>query len=379
MSITVVVSGTGLTTPPDVISNEELVGSFNGWADREDDAGAEAIASGERAPTARSSAEFIERASGIRRRHVVDRAGILDVARMKPRLRRRDENELSLQAEMCLPAARQAMQAAGVNPEEIDLVVVACSNLARPYPAIAIEVQDALGCRGYAFDMNVACSSATFALKVAVDAIRAGTSHRALLLNPEIMTAHVNFRDRDSHFIFGDVCTAMIVEPVKGISGATQPYEVLDVRLLTEFSNHIRNDGGFLNRCEEENETDSHAEERTLFRQNGRRVFKDVVPKVVRFVREQLDDNALGCRDLRRVWLHQANAKMNHLIYEKLFEEAPNEDRAPSVLAEFGNTASAGAIVAFHLHRSGLSAGDLGLLASFGAGYSIGSALLRRL
>ena len=82
----------------------------------------------------------------------------------------------------------------------------------RAYPAMACEIQAALGAGGYGFDMNVACSSATFAIEQAANAVKSGSAKCVLVVNPEITSAHLEWRDRDCHFIFGDVCTAVIVE-----------------------------------------------------------------------------------------------------------------------------------------------------------------------
>ena len=101
---------------------------------------------------------------------------------------------------------------AGKKPEEIDLVIYGASTSERPWPAVAVEIQAALGCSGYAFDMTVACSTATFGISTAVDALLAGTATCALVVNPEYTSPQINFRDRDSHFIFGDVATACILE-----------------------------------------------------------------------------------------------------------------------------------------------------------------------
>jgi beta-ketodecanoyl-[acyl-carrier-protein] synthase len=86
----------------------------------------------------------------------------------------------------------------------------------RAYPAMACEIQQAMGAEGYGFDMNVACSSATFAIEQAVNAVKAAAAHAVLVVNPEITSAHLEWRDRDCHFIFGDVCTAVIVEAEDG-------------------------------------------------------------------------------------------------------------------------------------------------------------------
>src|SRR5690606_23058860 len=153
------------------------------------------------APLAESSVEFIEKASGIGSRHVVDKAGILDPAHMAPRLRERGNDELSILAEIGVAAAKDALARAGRDAADVDAVLCAASNMQRPYPAMAIEIQQALGIDGFAFDMNVACSSATFGIQTAADYVRAGHAKSVLVVNPEICSGHLNWRDRDSHFI----------------------------------------------------------------------------------------------------------------------------------------------------------------------------------
>src|SRR5476651_848156 len=215
----VVISGTGLYTPANSISNEELVQSFNAYVAQFNADNADAIARGEIEALTESSAAFIEKASGIKSRFVMDKDGILDPQRMAPRLPERSNDEWSVLCQMAVGAAEQALQRAGKTAADIDGVIVACSNLQRAYPAIAIEVQDALGIEGFGFDMNVACSSATFALQTAADMVAAGHARAILVCNPEICSGHLNFRDRESHFIFGDVATAFIVERAESAVG----------------------------------------------------------------------------------------------------------------------------------------------------------------
>ena len=231
----VVISGTGLFTPPHAVSNQELVTTFNAFVQAHNQQHAARIAAGEMEALAESSAEFIEKASGIKQRFLMDKSGVLDPARMAPHLPERGNDELSIQAEMAVAAARQALERAGRSAADIDMVIVACSNMQRPYPAVSIEVQQALGIDGYAFDMNVACSSATFGIQTAVNAIASGQARAVLMVNPEICSAHLNFRDRDSHFIFGDACTAVVLERADAASSA-QRYEVLGSKLATVFS-----------------------------------------------------------------------------------------------------------------------------------------------
>jgi beta-ketodecanoyl-[acyl-carrier-protein] synthase len=371
----VVISGSGLYTAPYSISNEELVASYNAYVGEFNAASAALIATGATAALEESSVEFIEKASGISRRYVMDKTGVLDPQRMRPQFTRRANDELSLQAEMAVAAASEALGAAGRSADDVDAVICAASNMQRPYPAMAVEIQRALGIRqGYGFDMNVACSSATFALEMAVNAVRCETARTVLVVNPEICSAHLAWKDRDCHFIFGDVCTAIVVERLE-TSTSNNAWEVLGSKLATSFSNNIRNNAGFLSRCEDRDPDDRDQ----LFVQEGRRVFKEVCPMAAEHITRHLASLDLTPAQVRRFWLHQANLAMNQLIGRRLLGRAATADEAPVILDEFANTASAGSIIAFHRHSADLAAGDLGLICSFGAGYSIGSLVVRKL
>jgi beta-ketodecanoyl-[acyl-carrier-protein] synthase len=367
-----VISATGLYTPPDSISNAELVASFNAYVERFNAEHADAIAAGAVEPLLPSSVEFIEKASGIKARHVVSKAPILDPEIMCPRLPERSNEELSVLAEIGVAAARDALARAGRDAADVDAVLCACSNLQRPYPAIAVEIQDALGIDGFGFDMNVACSSATFGIQTAADFIRAGNAGSVLVVNPEICSGHLNWRDRDSHFIFGDVATAILVEE-KSMAPAAH-WDILGTRLKTQFSNNIRNNFGFLNRAH----PDSRDASDKLFVQEGRKVFKEVVPMVADMILGELDRLAIPAEGLRRMWLHQANAGMNRLIASRVLGHEASEDESPTVLDTYANTSSAGSIIAFHKHSEDLAAGDTGLICSFGAGYSAGCVFVRK-
>jgi beta-ketodecanoyl-[acyl-carrier-protein] synthase len=369
---TPVISATGLYTPPDSISNEELVASFNTYVDRFNTEHADAIARGDTEALQPSSVEFIEKASGIKSRHVVSKAPILDPDVMCPRIPERPNEELSILAEMGVAAAREALARAGRDAADVDAVLCACSNLQRAYPAVAVEIQDALGIQGFGFDMNVACSSATFGIQTAADFIRAGNARSVLVVNPEICSGHLNWRDRDSHFIFGDVATAILVEE-KSIAPAGH-WEILSTKLMTQFSNNIRNNFGFLNRAAPE----ARDTRDKLFVQEGRKVFKEVVPMVSDMILQQLERLSLAPEQLRRMWLHQANAGMNRLIASRVLGHEAEPDESPTVLDTYANTSSAGSIIAFHKNSDDLAAGDIGLICSFGAGYSAGAVFVRK-
>ncbi len=373
MASPVVISGTGLWTPAHSISNEELVEAYNAHADQFNAENAVAIGNGEIDAKSHSSAGFIEKASGIKSRYAYVKDGILDINRLKPNIPERRDDELSDQAEMAINAAKIAMEAADKKAEDIDVVIVACAYTQRSYPAIAIEVQGALGIEGFGFDMLVACSAATFGLHRAYEMIAADTAKCVLVINPELTSPQVNYADRDSHFIFGDVSTATIVESADSCQ-SEHSYEILSTKAVTSFSNNIRSNFGYVIRA---NDSDPFAADK-LFHQNGRKVFKEVCPMAVRHITEHLERHHLTAPDVRRWWLHQANINMNLLISKKLLGRDATAEEAPIVLDQYANTASAGSLIAFNLHHTDLVAGDYGLICSFGAGYSIGSLVIRK-
>ena len=367
------ITGTGLFTPSQSISNDELVESFNQYVAAFNAEHADAIAAGEVEALQESSSAFIEKASGIKSRYVLDKKGILDPNIMAPRIPERPNSEPSVLCEMAVGAAKEALAQANKTNKDVDAVLVACSNLQRAYPAISIEVQDALGIEGFAFDMNVACSSATFALQTALDLVKAGTARAVLVLNPEVCSAHLNFRDRDSHFIFGDVATAILVERQDLMTVDTY-YEVVSAKLKTQFSNNIRNNFGFMNHCAPEGQGLPDK----LFVQEGRKVFKEVSPMVASMIVEHLGENDFAPESIKRLWLHQANLNMNQLIAKKVLGRPAEDSEAPVILDEYANTSSAGSIVAFHKYRDDLEVGDTGVICSFGAGYSVGSVIVKK-
>ena len=368
------ISGTGLFTPKEVLTNDELVDSYNEFVDEFNLENKDRIVSGEIEELQKSSSEFIEKASGVKARYVQNKSGILDTKFMRPQLRERKEDELSNLAEMGVIAAKQAIENANIDIEKIDAVIVACSNLERPYPAIAIEIQDALNIEGFAFDMNVACSSATFGIQTIYDMIKSGSIRSALMVNPEICSGHLNFKDRDCHFIFGDVATAVVIEELKEVPNNSNSYEILSTKLYTQFSNNIRNNYGFLN----SSSPDGVSKSDKLFHQNGRQVFKEVVPKVASLIKEHLEKNDIEVSSIKAMYLHQANENMNRLISKYVLGQEASRDFAPIVLDEYANTSSAGSIIAFHKHNNDLKKDDLAIICSFGAGYSIGNIIVRK-
>ena len=370
----VLITGSGLYTPAETISNDELVESYNTYVDNYNLENDEAIKSGQSKALVHSDSEFIKKVSGIEQRFVLDKEGILDPARMRPNLKARSNEEISVQAEIAVDACKQAMENAGRSAKDIDAVICGCANLQRAYPAVSIEIQDALNIEGYAYDMNVACSSSTFAIQNAYNDIQSGVAERILVVNPDICSAHLNFKDRDGHFIFGDACTSVLLER-KEHKPNSKAFEILGTRLKTKFSNNIRNNFGFLNKPEN---SDSENPDK-LFIQNGRKVYKDVVPMVEEHIKAHLEELNLTVPEVTRLWLHQANLNMNESISKRILGRDPSEKEMPIVLDEYANTSSAGSIIAFHKNNSDINSGEVGVICSFGAGYSVGSVVVRKL
>ena len=366
------ITGTGVFTPSETISNDELVAAFNAHADLFNAQHAKAIAAGEVEAKPQSSADFILAASGIERRYVLDKAGVLDPARMYPRLPARPDDAPSAMAEIGVAAAREALDQAGIEAAQVDAVLCAASNHERAYPAIAVEIQSLLGTSGFAFDMNVACSSATFGIQTATDMIRAGSIRSALVINPEICSAHLEWRDRDCHFIFGDVATATLVQRVDDATAGH--FVIRSTKLATQFSNNIRNNNGFLRRTHDQMDDRRDMQ----FMQNGRKVFKEVLPLVSRHIADHMAEDGIAADDLRRLWLHQANKSMNDYIGKKVLGRDPAPGEQPNILQDYANTSSAGSIIAFAQNSADLAPGDIGLICSFGAGYSVGSVIIQR-
>jgi beta-ketodecanoyl-[acyl-carrier-protein] synthase len=366
------ITGHGVFTPNQTITNAELVVAFNAYADLWNADHADEIAAGTREAMAHSSADFIFSASGIEQRYVMDKDGVLDPTRMFPRLAARSDDQPAIMAEMGVDAATKALAMAGREGSEVDLVICAASNHERAYPAVAIEIQNLLGSQGFAFDMNVAWSAATFGIQAAADMVRSGSVRCALVVCPEICSGHLEWRDRDCHFIFGDVATAVVIERSEDAKGAS--FDIISTRCATKFSNNIRNNNGYLRRTHDQMDDRRDMQ----FMQNGRKVFKEVLPMVSAHILGHMQDENWQAEDLKRLWLHQANKTMNDFIGKKVLGRVPAEGEQPNILQDYANTSSAGSIIAFSKHSDDLKPGDRGVICSFGAGYSVGSVLVER-
>ena len=371
-----VISGTGVYTPKHAISNEQLVDAYNAWAERYNGEHAAEIESGELEAKPLSSAEFIESVSGIKQRYLMETEGPLDIDRMRPGLCDLHEPEIDGQpvmVKMMLDAAKTALEDAGVDGSEIDLVISASSPSERVAPGMAVEVLEIIGGKGFAFDMASACSSATFGISTASDALLSGMATKALVVTCEYLSPFMSYTDRDSHFIFGDACVAMVIEKEED-SKSENAFRILSRKNYSKFSENISAYFGSRVMLERDKLDDP----RFRFLQNGRTVFKELVPMVVRHVQAQLASEGVEIEDVKRMWLHQANINMNNFASKKLLGRDATQLEAPIVLDDYANTAGAGCMIAFDKYKKDLKSGDKGVICSFGAGYSIGSILVEK-
>ena len=358
----VYIVASGVNTPEFSISNEELVATYNQYVNEHPE---------QELPY--SDPAFIEKASGIKSRHAITREGIFDTSRMRPYYPPREDDSICLQAEFGLGSIHTALSKTDITAKQIDGLICACSNHQRAYPAIAVEIQHHLGAKGYAFDMNVACSSATFGIQQAYMSIAQGIRDHMIVVSPELCTSQLNFCDRDSHFIFGDASSAIILShrPL-----GEKCFKIRSTQCLTQYSNNIRNNVGFLTICEQETGTPLVP---GAFSQQGRKVFKEVVPMACEPITSHCQHEKLTPDDINCFWLHQANINMNQLIVKKLLGDDVPAQRAPTILDTYANTGSPGSIIAFSQHQDHLQKGDFGMICSFGAGYSIGSIFIERI
>ena len=374
----IAISGTGLYVPPFAIGNEELVGSYNRFAERFNAENADAVAAGTVAPMEKSDVAFIEKASGIKNRFMMEGEAVIDPALLRSKLSPLADEDIfgqPVSVKMSLAAAEQAMAQAGVSGDEIDLVIYASSVSERVVPSIACEIQKNIGSKGFAYDMAMACSSATFGISSAFDAITSGMAGRVLVITCEYISPLIDHRNRDNHFIFGDAAVAMIIED-ESLSKTDTLFRIISRKLHTDFSKNIR--AGYGTRMMAESDPDTMSNPVWRFSQEGRTVFRELVPAVINHVRTHLGDEGLQVDDIRRMWLHQANIHMNQMAARKLLGTEPTMDKSPVILDEFANTAGAGVMIAFHKYRDDFKPGEKGMACSFGAGYSIGSLLVEK-
>lgn len=289
-----------------------------------------------------TSDEWIQTRTGIRQRHMVT-AG----------------QSCSQLAEL---ASRRALNAAGIDPADIDLIVVATTTPDQVFPSTACLLQQRLDVHGCcAFDVQAVCAGFVYALGIADRFIRTGGAKQALVVGSETMTRLVDWKDRSTAVLFGDGAGALVLEasPEPGI-----------------LSSHLHSDGSYAHLLQVPNgKTGEYAGEKHI-RMRGNEVFKMSVVTLCRIVEETLEANGLQASDIDWLVPHQANIRIIRATARKL--DLPME-RVVITVDEHANTSAASIPLAFDAAvRDGrISRGENVLMQGFGAGFTWGSVLFR--
>jgi len=316
-----VVKGSGSVLPARVVSNEEL------------------------AKTVDTSDEWIVERTGIHSRHIAA------------------ESETT--ATLATEAARRALEAAGVAPSEIDLIVLATTTPDQTFPATATIVQDALGCNGCtAFDVAAVCSGFLYAMTIADSMLKTGAAKCALVIGSETMSRLLDWEDRATCVLFGDGAGAVVL---KAEEVAEDGPGVLASRLHADGAHNsmLHTDGG-----------PSTTGTVGKLRMKGREVFRHAVVNLAEVLTEVLDDAGITAADLDWVVPHQANARILDATARKL--DLPPEKVVVTV-GDHANTSAASVPLALDAAvRDGrIRPGHLVMLEAMGGGFTWGACLLR--
>ena len=386
-----IISGRGMRLPDEALSNADVAAladprqlrlwaERNQWCRRQLDS---------EAPGAWSEGEirgiferYVAERIGINARRVIDRQALID-----GRPSRRGVHASDLGAGAC----RAALDAAAVDPEEVDALICGTSSPERIYPTTAIEIQSKIGARrAHAFDLLAACSSFVYGLHMARGLIEAGIHRRILVVAAEYFTSAVDYADPNNSFFWGDGAAAALVESQES-ARRPEGYLLVDTHCLSIPSQNIRTGLGgtkpFLARMAcaapepprqepgESGATDEAAY--PYFWQDGPQVFKDVVPVVVRETRSIVERNGLALDDVRQFMFHQPSALFLGSLAKRLLGVRLPCERVPTSFLEYGNTSSAGAPICL-AEEATMAAGEHACMTVFGAGYTVACALLRK-
>lgn len=277
---------------------------------------------------------------------------------------RRIANEQDTVAFMGKEAALKALQAADLNAQQLDLIIVATTSNHNAFPSAACEVQDLLGVNNIpAFDVSAACAGFTYALSIADNFIKAGSAKNVLVIGSDSLAATCDPTDRSTIILFGDGAGAVIVS-------ASEEQGIL--------STHINADGRFgellkLPNVERGNPASADA---SYLSMAGNDVFKVAVKRLTQVVVDTLQENGIAKEQLDWLVPHQANQRIISATAKKL---GISMEQVIVTLDKHGNTSAASVPLAFDEGvRSGkIKAGELVLLEAFGGGFTWGSALIR--
>ncbi|MGI8672883.1 MAG: beta-ketoacyl-ACP synthase III [Luteitalea sp.] len=295
--------------------------------------------------------EWILQRTGIRKRHIVD-PGVAT-------------------SDLAAEAARGAIAQAGLTPADIDFIVVGTTTPDTMFPSTACLLQHKIDAtRAWGFDLGAACSGFTYALTTAAGFVSAGVSKQALVVGADVMSSIIDYTDRTTCVLFGDGAGAAVVSPSPG-----------DGLGLIDFTHEVDGSGGPAlcmpaggSRLPASHET---VDKRLHYvQQDGQTVFRFAVRKNEEICRRLLERNGISADDLDLFVSHQANKRIIESAGDRL---GVPRDKMVINIQEYGNTTAATIPLALHdaVRDGRLRKGDLVLLASVGAGFTVGSVLLR--
>jgi len=294
--------------------------------------------------------EWIRTRTGIERRHVVEPG--------------------TPTSEIAVPAAREALRRRGIGPEDLDLIIVATVTPDMLFPATACIVQDKLGAsRAWGLDVSAACSGFVYALTVGAQFIQAGTHRRVLVIGADVMTSILDYGDRSTCVLFGDGAGAVLLEPSEDDNGILDFSHEVDgsgARYL-----HMPAGGSLHPASLETVKQGQH-----YIRQQGQHVFKYAVRKFAESAERLLLRNDFTGTDVDLFVAHQANIRIIEAAQHRM---GLPDAKVVKNIHEYGNTTAATIPLAMGtaLDAKSVKRGDLVLLTAVGAGFTVGSVLLR--
>ena len=320
------IAGTGRYLPPKILTNFDLE------------------------KMVQTSDEWIVERTGIRERRIAD------------------DNTAS--SDLAVPAARLAMESAGLQPEELDLIIVGTSTPDMMFPSTACFVQAQLGAaNAAAFDLLAACSGFTYSLATADSFIVSGRYKNALVIGAEVYSSIVNWDDRTTCVLFGDGAGAVVLKAGEGDAG------ILSTQIYSDgtMAYYLNAPGGG---SKLRMTAEMVEQKKYCLAMEGQKTFKVAVKRMVQAANKVMDDNRITPSDLKLVIPHQANKRIMMAVARQLNVGA---GMVYSNIEKYGNTAAASIPIAMDeaLREGRIVKGDLVLTVTFGGGLTWGASLIR--
>ena len=321
------ISSLGTYVPPRVLTNED----FETMVDTTD--------------------EWIVERTGIRTRHVVDKGVAL--------------------SDLAAEAAKQCLQRRGISAAEVEVIIVATVTPDMFFPSTACLVQNKIGAAGaWGFDLSAACSGFIYALKVGAKLVESGAHSKVLVIGGDVMSSILDYTDRSTCILFGDGAGAVLLEPAaEGETG------------IVDFAHEIDGSGGPSLRMPAGGSLNPASHETVdrkmhFVHQDGQAVYRFAVRKMAEASEKVLNQNGLQGSDLALLIPHQANKRIIQSTAERL---GLPESSVVINIDRYGNTTAGTIPLAMQtaVEDGRLKKGDLVLLASVGAGFTVGACLLR--